>query len=110
MLSGRVHGFDSEDQVGRSELPVPVNKYLGPEYKIQIPNVDFPEIRDKHFAVYKIYIYIYIYDKIKYGVDIQISKTTISGKTVKLEINTNPLQVVRGGRGFLRQTNCRAPG
>ena len=61
MLPGRVHGIDSEDQVGRSELPALVNKYLGPEYKIQIPNVDFPEIRDKHFAVYKIYIYIYIY-------------------------------------------------
>ena len=45
--------------MGRLELPVLVNKYLGPEYKVQIPNVDYPDVRDKHFVVYK-YIYIYI--------------------------------------------------
>ena len=94
--------------MGRLELPILVNKYLEPEYKVQIPNVDYLDVRDKHFVVYK-YIYIYIY-KIKYGVNIQVSKTTISGKIIKLEINTNPLHAVRGGRGFLWQTNCHAPG
>ena len=88
-----------------------MNKYLGPEYKVQIPNVDYLDVRDKHFVVYKyIYIYIYIYNKIKYGVNIQVSKTTISGKIIKLEINTNSLHAVKGGRGFLWQTNCHAPG
>ena len=90
-----------------------MNKYLGPEYKVQIPNVDYPDVRDKYFAVYKyiyIYIYIYIYNKMKYGVSIQVSKTTISGKIVKLEINTNPLHAMKGGRGFLQQTNCHALG
>ena len=37
----------------------------------------------------------------KYGVSIQVCKTTISGKIVKLEINTNPLHAVRGGKRFL---------
>ena len=46
--------------MGCLELPVPMNNYLGPEYKVQIPNVDYPDVRDKYFAVYK-YIYIYIY-------------------------------------------------
>ena len=46
--------------MGRLELPVLVNKYLEPEYKVQIPNVDYLDVRDKHFVVYK-YIYIYIY-------------------------------------------------
>ena len=94
--------------MGRSELPVPVNEYLRSEYKVQIPNVDYPDVRDKHFAVYK--KYIYTYDKIKYGVSIQVNKTTVSGKTVKLEFNMNPLHAVRGGRGFLQQTNCHALG
>ena len=43
--------------MGRLELPILVNKYLEPEYKVQIPNVDYPDVRDKHFVVYK-YIYI----------------------------------------------------
>jgi len=38
-----------------------MNVYLGPEYKIQVPNVDCPNIQDKHFIIYKKYIYIYIY-------------------------------------------------
>ena len=79
--------------------------------------MDYPDFWDKHIAAYKkkkkkkknIYIYIYTYEKIKYGVRIQVNKTTISGKIVKLEINTNPFHAVRGGKGFLRQTNCRAP-
>ena len=37
--------------MGRLELPVLVNKYLEPEYKMQIPNVNYPEIRGKHSAV-----------------------------------------------------------
>ena len=94
--------------MGRSELLVPVNEYLRSEYKVQIPNVDYPDVRDKHFAVNK--KYIYTYDKIKYSVSIQVNKTTVSGKTVKLEFNMNPLHAVRGGRGFLQQTNCRTLG
>ena len=71
-LPGRVDGFDSKDQIGRSELPVPVNKYLEPKYKVQIPNMDYPDVRDKNFTVYKKkkYIYIYIYNKVKYSVSI----------------------------------------
>ena len=94
--------------MGCSDLPFPMNKYLGPEYKVQVPDVDCPDVRDKHFVVYK-KNNKYMYNKMKYGVSIQINKTTIIGKTVKLEINTNPLHAMRGGRGFLRQTNCRAP-
>ena len=98
--------------MGRSELPDLVNKYLGPKYKVQILNMDYPDVRDKHFAIYKIYNNNNNNNnnKMKYGVSIQVSKTTVSGKTVKLEINMNPLHAMRRGRGFLRQTNCRAPG
>ena len=39
--------------MGWSKLPVPVNKYLELEYKVQIPNVDYLDVRDKHFAIYK---------------------------------------------------------
>ena len=35
----------------------------------------------------------------KYNVSIQVKKITISGKTVKLEINTNPLHAMRGEIG-----------
>ena len=45
----------------------------------------------------------------KDGVSIHINKTTVGEKTVKLEINTNPFHAMRGSRGFLQQTNCRAP-
>ena len=38
--------------MGRSELPIPMNKYLGPEYKIQIPYMNYPKILGKHFAVH----------------------------------------------------------
>ena len=54
-------------------------------------------------------IYIYTYGKMKDGVSIHINKTTVGEKTVKLEINTNPFHAIRGSRGFLQQTNCRAP-
>ena len=37
--------------MGCSKLPVPVNKYLRPEYKIQIPNMNYPEIWGKHSIV-----------------------------------------------------------
>ena len=53
--------------------------------------------------------YIYTYGKMKDGVSIHINKTTVGEKTVKLEINTNPFHAMRGSRGFLQQTNCRAP-
>ena len=47
------------------ELSVLMNVYLGPEYKIQVPNMNYPDIRDKNFIVYKkkknIYIYIYMH-------------------------------------------------
>ena len=46
--------------MGRSELLVLVNEYLGLEYKVQIPNVDYSDVRDKHFADYKEKIYICI--------------------------------------------------
>ena len=46
----------------------------------------------------------------RYNVSVQIDKTTTSRKTVKLEIGTNPLHAVRGGREFFQQTNSRAPG
>ena len=99
--------------MGRSELPIPVNKYLELEYKVQIPNVDYPDVRDKHFAIYKKKNNNNNNNnnnnKMKYNVSIQVKKITISGKTVKLEINTNPLHAMRGGRGFIRQTNCHAP-
>ena len=114
-LPCKVDGFDSEDQVGRSKLPVLMNEYLRSEYKVQIPDMDYPDVRNEHFAVCKkknkiyIYIYIYTYDKIRNYVSIQINATTISKETIKLEINMNPLHAVRGGRGFLQQTNCRAP-
>ena len=49
----RVDRFDFENQMGCSELPVPMNKNLGPEYKVQVPDVDHPDIWDKHFAIYK---------------------------------------------------------
>ena len=68
-----------------------------------------PSTKNIYIYIY-IYLFIYMYNKMKYGVSIQINKTTISGKTVKLEITTNPLHIVRGGRGFLRQTNCYALG
>ena len=37
--------------MGLSELPIPMNKYLGPEYEIQIPNMNYLEILGKHPAV-----------------------------------------------------------
>ena len=70
-MLGRVDGFDSEDQIGCLELPVLVNKYLRPEYKVQIPNVDYPDVRDKHFVIYKKEeVYIYINNKMKYNFSI----------------------------------------
>ena len=56
--------------MGCSELPVLVNKYLRPKYKIQIHNVDYPDVRDKYFVVYKKKKYIYIYNKMKYDFNI----------------------------------------
>ena len=57
-----------------------------------------------------IYIYIYAYKEVRYSVSVQINKTTTSRKVVKLEIGINPLHAVRGGREFIWQTNCCAPG
>ena len=37
--------------MGRLELPIPMNKYLRPEYEIRIPNMNYPEILGKHPAV-----------------------------------------------------------
>ena len=47
--------------MGCSELSIPVNEYLRSKYKVQIPDVDYPDVQDKHFAVYKKKKYIYIY-------------------------------------------------
>ena len=52
-LLGRVDRFDSENQMGCLELLIPMNKNLGPEYKVQVPDMDYLDVWDKHFAVYK---------------------------------------------------------
>ena len=113
-LPSRVYGFNFDNQMGRSELLVPVNEYLGPKHKVQVLNMNCLDVWDKHFTICNkktyIYIYIYAYNEVRYGVSVQINKTTISRKTVKLEISMNPLHAMRGGREFLRQTNCRTPG
>ena len=77
-----------------------MNVYLGSEYKIQVPNVNCPDIQDKHFTLCKRNMYIHSYKKMRYNVSVQIDKTTTSRKTVKLEIGTNPLHAVRGGDFF----------
>ena len=65
--------------MGRSELPVPVNEYLGSEHEVQIPDVDYLDVRNKHFFVYKkkkdiyIYIYTHTHNKMKDGISIQIN-------------------------------------
>ena len=77
-----------------------MNVYLEPEYKIQVPNVNCPDIRDKHFTLCKRNMYIHSYKKMRYNVSVQIDKTTTSRKTIKLEIGTNPLRAVREGGNF----------
>ena len=115
-LLGRVDGFNSEDQVGRSELPVPVNDILDLSTKFKSltwttltsGTNTFPSTKKKKYIY--IYIHTHTYNKMKDGVNIQINKTTKSNKTVRLESNTIPLHAVRGSMGFLPQTNCHAPG
>ena len=52
-LPGRVDRFDSENQMGCSELPVPMNKNLRPKYKVQVPDMDYSNVWDKYFVVHK---------------------------------------------------------
>ena len=78
------------------ELSVLMNVYLRPEYKIQVPNMNYPDIRDKHFTLCKKNIYTHSYKKMRYNVSVQIDKTTTSRKIVKLEIGTNPLHAEIG--------------
>ena len=94
--------------MGRLELPVLVNNISDLSTKFR--SLTWTTLMFGINTLSSTNIYIYIYNKIKYGVNIQVSKTTISGKIIKLEINTNPLHAVRGGRGFLWQTNCHALG
>ena len=37
--------------MGRSELPIPMNEYLSPKYKIQVPYMNYPKFMGKHSAV-----------------------------------------------------------
>ena len=39
--------------MGCSELSVPVHEYLGPEYKVQVSDVDGSDVWNEHFAVCK---------------------------------------------------------
>ena len=50
LLSG-VDGVHIENEMGRPELPVPMNKNLGPEYKFQVPYVNCSNILGKHRTV-----------------------------------------------------------
>ena len=43
-LPGRVDRFDFENQMGCSELLVPMKKYLRPENKVQVPDVNYPDV------------------------------------------------------------------
>ena len=36
-----------------SELSVPMHKYLGTKYKVQVSNVDSSDVWNKHFAICK---------------------------------------------------------
>jgi len=99
-LPSRINRFNPENQMSCSELSVPMHEYLGPKDKIQVPDVHCPNVRDKHFTLCK---------RTRYNISNQYDKTTAIRKTIKSKIDTNPLRVVRGGREFLQQTNCRAP-
>ena len=50
-LPSGIHRVHAEDEVGCPELPVPMHKNLGPEYKVQVPNVNCSNILDKHRTV-----------------------------------------------------------
>ena len=39
--------------MGCLELLVPMNIYLGSGYKIQVPDMDYSNVWDKYFVVYK---------------------------------------------------------
>ena len=47
-LPSRVHRVHTKNEMGRPELPVPMNKNLGPEYKVQVPYMNCSNILDKH--------------------------------------------------------------
>ena len=50
-LPSGVHRVHTKDEMGCSELPVPMNKNLGPEYKVQVSNVNRSNILGKHRTV-----------------------------------------------------------
>ena len=47
-LPSGIHRVHAEDEMGCSELLVPMNKNLGPEYKVQVSNVNRSNILGKH--------------------------------------------------------------
>ena len=51
-LPSGIHRVHAEDEVGCPELPVPMHKNLRPEYKVQVPNVNYSDILGKHRTVY----------------------------------------------------------
>ena len=50
-LPSGIHRVHTEDEVGCLELPVPMHKNLGPEYKVQVPNVNYFDILGKHRTI-----------------------------------------------------------
>ena len=51
-LPSGIHRVHAEDEVGCTELPVPMHKNLGPEYKVQVPNMNCFDILGKHRTAY----------------------------------------------------------
>ena len=50
-LPSGIHRVHAEDEMGCLELPVPMNKNLRPEYKVQVSNVNRSNISGKHRTV-----------------------------------------------------------
>ena len=50
-LPSGVHEVHTENEMGRSELPVLRNKNLGPEYKVQVPYVNCSNVLGKHQTI-----------------------------------------------------------
>ena len=76
-------------------------KYLGPKDEIQVPDVNCPHVRAEQFTLCK---------RTKYDISNLQERANSIKKVARLEIETNPLHGVKGGREFSRHTNCRVPG
>ena len=50
-LPSGIHRVHAEDEMGCSELPIPMHKNLEPEYKVQVSNVNCSNILGKHRIV-----------------------------------------------------------